>query len=156
MIVARAGTGWQTLLADLSIILFMVTGSALSQAPEDAKPALPKNAEALTPRSPQAEPLAFYRAAPGAPPLTEWLAGQAIDARQQLTITAQYKAGGQAEAVSRAAALASEAGQGGTRARIVIEPGEGGVVASIAYDIPEASAAASSGNGTSLALNGGN
>ena len=33
---ARVGTGWQTLLADLAIILFMITAAALSQANHEA------------------------------------------------------------------------------------------------------------------------
>lgn len=158
MISARAGTGWQTVLADLSIILFMVTASALSQAPDGPVPA--PAARGASPISPQGEPLALYRAEPGAPPLREWLSGQAVDPRQQLTIIAHYRPGTQSEAVSRASALAGEAGQAGARARIVVEPGEGGVTASLAYDLPEAGLARPAGaadeNGTSLALNGGN
>ena len=149
MISARAGTGWQTLLADLSIILFMVTASALSTAPDAKAPASPPpQPPGTTPRSPRSEPLAFFRAEPGAPPLHEWLAGQPIAPREQLTITAQYLPGAQAAAVRRAEALAADAGAAGVRARIIVEPGAGGVVASLAYDVPEASVAQ---NGTSLA-----
>ena len=35
--IARLGSGWQTVLADLSLILFMITAAAVSQAP--AQPA---------------------------------------------------------------------------------------------------------------------
>lgn len=31
--IARAGSGWQTVLADLSLILFMVTAAAVQDAP---------------------------------------------------------------------------------------------------------------------------
>lgn len=131
MINARAGTGWQTTLADLSIILFMVTASTLSQS--EAAPA-PQRVQA----SPQSQPLAVYRAEAGAPPLREWLAGQSADVRQQLTIVAQFAPGHQAEALAGAEALAREAGEGGTRARIVVEPGTDGITASLAYDDPKA------------------
>jgi hypothetical protein len=130
--IARAGTGWQYLLADLSLILFMVTAATLAQSKDGASAA---------PISPQGEPLAFYRAEAGAPPLGQWLRDQSADARQQLTIVAQYEPGKQAEALGRAEALAGEAGEAGARARIVIEPGAGGTTASLAYDVPEASLA---------------
>lgn len=128
----RAGTGWQYLLADLSLILFMVTAATLAQS---------KDGEGQAAASPQGEPLAFYRAGEGAPPLGQWLQDQSPDARQQLTIVAQYAPGHQAEALSHAETLAQEAGESGTRARIVIEPGTAGITASLAYDVPSNSLA---------------
>jgi hypothetical protein len=133
--IVRAGTGWQYLLADLSLILFMVTAAAMAQSVDDPK------AATTTTISPKGEPIALYRVAAGAPPLGEWLHDQSPDARQQLTIVAQYVPGGQAEALSKAQALAEEAGEAGTKARIVVEPGAGGTIASLAYDVPEASMA---------------
>jgi len=130
--IVRTGTGWQYLLADLSLILFMVTAAALAQT--DDKPA-------LATLSPQGEPLALYRVEAGAPPLGTWLHDQSADARQQLTIIAQYGPGQQADALSRAEALAEQAGEAGAKARIVIEPGQGGTTATLAYDVPEASMA---------------
>ena len=135
MISARAGTGWQAALADLSIILFMVTASALSQSE-----AAPVNAHAVQP-SPQSQPLAIYRAEDGAPPLGEWLTAQSADPRQQLTIVAQFGPGRQAQAIEQAEALAREAGLAGNQARIVVEPGTQGVTASLAYDDPKATVA---------------
>lgn len=134
--IVRAGTGWQYLLADLSLILFMVTAAALAQtfdAPVDAPKAVTI--------SPQGEPLAFYRLEAGAPPLGQWLQDQSADARQQLTIIAQYVPGKQAAALSQAEVLARAAGEAGAQARIVIEPGAGGTSASLAYDVPGASMA---------------
>ena len=132
MIVARAGSGWQTVLADLCLILFMITASALSQA-EDA-PAVPH-----VTASPKSEPLALYRVEEGAPPLREWLEFQAPDPRQQLTIVAQYRPGRQQQAMAMAMAtsLAAQAGEGGVSARILVEPGAGGTVATLAYDAPD-------------------
>lgn len=145
----RAGSGWQYLLADLSLILFMVTAAALASAEDaPAKPARPAvaarqeaasppiSAAKASPLSPQGEVLALYRAAPGAPPLRAWLHEQSADARQQLTIVAQYRAGEQARAMSQAAALAQDAGEAGLRARIVVEPGQGGTTAALAFDSP--------------------
>lgn len=133
--IARAGSGWQTVLADLSLILFMVTAAALSQAKPDAATA---SAGELSPLSPQGQPLALYRAEPGAPPLAQWLGSQAVDARQQLTIVARYAPGDQAAALAQAEALAREAGRAGADARIVIEPGPGGTTAALAFDTPAA------------------
>lgn len=131
--IVRSGTGWQYLLADLSLILFMVTAAALAQT-VDEQPG-------HTTLSPQSEPVALYRLEAGAPPLGQWLHDQSVDARQQLTIVAQYVPGKQAEAMTQAEALAEAAGDAGTKARIVVEPGPGGTTARLAYDVPEASMA---------------
>lgn len=142
--IARTGSGWQYILADLSLILFMVTAAALASADDApaAKPAAamkhPNVTEGAQPLSPQGQPLALYRAAPGAPPLGQWLRDQSADTRQQLTIVAQYGPGAQAEALGQAEALAQQAGAAGTRARIVVEPGQGGTTAALAFDAPVA------------------
>ncbi len=133
MIIARAGSGWQTLLADLSIILFMVTAATLSQS-RDPGPAKGTAAPEPPKASARSEPLAVYRAGPGAPPLGQWLAAQSPDPRQQLSIVAHYAAGMQQAALSDAAALLAQAGASGRTARLVVEPGEGGTVATLAYD----------------------
>mgnify|MGYP001765149718 CR=1 FL=1 len=112
--IARAGSGWQTVLADLSLILFMVTAAALQQAEERAPtaPVLPA-APAL------ADPVALWRAAPGGPDLAAWLAAQPTDPRLRLTIVAHH-AGDPVAAARAAAMLAARAGR---PARIVLEPG---------------------------------
>ena len=129
MIVARAGSGWQTVMADLCLILFMVTAAALS-----AQGAL--NTYRPPEPAPRAEPLAVYRPGPGAPPLDDWLVAQAPDPRQQLTVVAHYRPGGEDEALALAARLLAEAGPRAARARIVVEPGEDGTLAMLAYDDP--------------------
>ena len=126
--IARAGSGWQYALADLSLILFMITASVLAQADGRIAP------EAL---SSQAEPLALWRADPAMPPLQEWLAAQPGDPRQQLTIIARYNAGEQAIALDAARVLAASAAEAGANARIIIEPGAQDVAATLAYDMSE-------------------
>jgi hypothetical protein len=146
---ARTGSGWQYILADLSLILFMVTAAALASAEDVPVPARSRSAApGEQPVPPQATPLALYRAAPGAPPLGAWLREQSADARQQLTIVAQYAPGDQAGALTQASALAREAGEAGMRARIVVEPGQGGTTASLAFDAAPIAAPA---GGTMLA-----
>jgi hypothetical protein len=112
--IARAGSGWQTVLADLSLILFMVTAATVSEAPpEGAPPAF-------------SEPVAQWRGEAGAPDLAAWLAAQPKDLRQQLTIVA-------APAAAQAALdLASSSGRS---ARVLLDPRFAGPpLATLAYD----------------------
>lgn len=135
----RSAISWQTMLADLSLILFLLTAAALSQAGDGKAHAKPRPAEV----SLQAEPLAVYRGGKDAPPLREWLAAQPLDPRQKLTIVSPYRAGGQAEALEVAGRLAREAGEMGRAARIVVEPGEEAAAATLAFDVPQAELARS-------------
>lgn len=131
--IARAGTGWHYALADLSLILFLVTASALRLESPPA-PAAPPGEPAASDRS---EPLAIWRAGPGAPPLAQWLAIQAPDPRQQLTILARYAPDGEARALEGARALVAEVAGTGLAPRVVIEPGRAEMLATLAYDNPE-------------------
>lgn len=139
--IARSGSGWQYILADLSLILFMVTAAALAQAQDGPSPSPPAAAKAQSsPKaqalSAQGEPVAIYRAVPSAPPLHDWLRDQIADARQQLTIVAQYRPGGQVAALTLAQNLARDAGEAGRKARIVVEPGSEEATAVLAFDTP--------------------
>ena len=116
--IARAGSGWQTVLADLSLILFMVTASAVSQVPPSAPPA-------ITALPALGDPVALWRAGAGAPPLKDWLTSAAPDPRLRLTIMA---------APADAAAALALAGEAGRPARVLIEPGAGGLIAALTYD----------------------
>ena len=130
--------GWQTLLADLSLILFMVTAAAMASAPapvaKTSVPTAPKPPMA----APRAEPLALWRAAAGGPTLGQWLATEAPDPRQQLTLAAHYAPGEGSAALEAVRAALAGGGPRAARARIVIEadapPGAPLVVASLAYD----------------------
>ena len=138
---ARPGPSWQTSLADLSLILFMITAAAVSQqSAKPARPAKPVATRTAPAPSPLTEPLSVYIAAPDAPPLAEWLGQQAADPRQQLTITAHYAAvpGAQQRAMAEAERLLAEAGAQGRAARVVVEPGAGPIRAALAYDVPTA------------------
>ena len=117
--IARAGSGWQTVLADLSLILFMVTASAASQAPASAPPPPSAALPAL------GDPVALWRAGAGSPTLKDWLASAAPDPRLRLTIMA---------APADAAAALALAEQAGRPARVLIEPGAGELIAALTYD----------------------
>ena len=110
--------GWQTVLADLSLILFMICASAVSTAP-------PQTAPAQAP-APPPQPLAIYRADPDAPPLDQWLRDQPADPRQRLTIVVTYAGEGRATAAAEAEALARAAEAAGFAPRVTVEPGTTG------------------------------
>ena len=119
---ANMAGGWQTVLADLSLILFMVCASALSTAPLRSEPAEVPN----PPQSYPPGPLAIYRADPDAPPLDQWLREQTADPRQRLTIVATYAVGGRAAAAEKADGLARASEAAGFDPRVIIEPGTDG------------------------------
>ena len=121
--IARAGSGWQTVLADLSLILFMIMASAVNEAPA-AAPAPPPQPAVLPALG---DPVALWRQAPGAPSLRDWLASAAPDPRLRLTIIAAPEQAGAALALAAAA---------GRPARVLIEPGASGLVAALTYDQP--------------------
>ena len=137
MVAAR--TGWQTTLADLALILFMVTAAAIAEAPDDIEDAAKaQDAETTaisTPVPASGQPLAIYRAAPNAPALGEWLAWQSPDERQHLTIVARYAPGGEQNATRDALAWHDAALAAGHSARIVLEPAAyGDLIAVLDFD----------------------
>lgn len=160
MIARTAGATWQTILADLSLILFMVTAAALANAPDaplgpDPDPVRPAPRRVAPPPPPppvtpslRAEPVGVWRDGPGAPPLAAWLADTGADPRLRLTITVHYAGGATAQALVRAGQLAALAGARASGARIVIEAGApAGASAALGYDADPADPAA----GTRLA-----
>ncbi len=138
--ITRISFGWQTTMADLAMILFMVTAAGIHAQNQQTQQ--PRQAQASASPSVEAEPLAVYRAHEDAPPLKQWLAEQAPDRRQYLTVLARYRPGDAAIAAQRAVALAQEAGEAGVTARIVLEPGESAeLLATLAFDRPDAAVA---------------
>lgn len=132
--IARMGSGWQTVLADLSMILFMITASALSNTP----PAPTKGAahpRAPIIASPRAEPVGVWRDGADAPPLAAWLAQQPADPWVRLTVLVRYTDGSRDSALKQAERLAEAAGPRGASARVLVEPGsQAGASVTLAYD----------------------
>ncbi len=115
----RAGVGWQYALADLSLILFMVTAAALARkehAPLPPPPSVRAEAPAL------ADPVAVWRAGPGAPTLEHWLASQPLDPRQRLTIVARYSGARAQAAFVRAQTALTSVSKLPASTRMVVEP----------------------------------
>lgn len=126
---------WQTILADLALILFMMTAAALANAPDGPLlPNAPKPVSRPVP-SVRGEPVGVWRDEPGSPALAGWLAQQAGDPRLRVSILVRHLAGHEQAALARAAALVAKAGARGAGARIVIEPGhEDSASVVLAYD----------------------
>lgn len=117
--IARAGSGWQTILADLSLILFMVMAAAVDEAPIRPVAAAPVAPPAL------GEPVALWRGGDAAG-LVRWLAAQPADPRQRLTIVAPLGSAPIALDMARRA---------GRPARVLIEPdGPDAPYAALTYD----------------------
>jgi hypothetical protein len=123
---ARAGSGWQTVLADLSLILFMLTAAAVSGAPAKPQPKAP-------PAPLRGDPVAVWRPGAGAPSLSAWLVAQAPDPRLRLTIVVPYGAGQRDAALAEAQRLAAAADW---PARVIVEPGpDAQAFAALTYDL---------------------
>ena len=113
-------------VTDLALILFLVCASALRD-----------EAEALPPPAPHETPvmLSVWSDAPRGITLTQWLAQQPPDDSQRLSIEVTYRAGGVAQAFTRAFALRLSAGEAGADARVLIVEGQAdGVLAQLVQD----------------------
>jgi hypothetical protein len=129
------GTGWRTVLTDLSLILFMVTASVLPEQPT-ANASVAKRPAGTAPLPPgeRSQPVAVWRPGEGAPSLNQWLAS--ADTRALLSLRVTYRKH-HAAAVARAAKLATAAGD--RPLRVLVEPGPDDTEeATLAYDAPGA------------------
>ncbi|AKH44186.1 hypothetical protein FHS61_001506 [Altererythrobacter atlanticus] len=140
MISRGAGASWQTVIADLALILFMISVSAIGDGDgEDEGQAAPQETVLANPLPAEGEPIGIYRAGPDALPIADWLEQMQADPRQRLTIMARYPNGASVEAAGAALALAEEAGERAGRTRILLEPGEQAeLLAVLAYDDTQA------------------
>ncbi|AKQ41475.2 hypothetical protein CP97_04670 [Aurantiacibacter atlanticus] len=120
-----AGGNWLVPLADLSLILFIVTGGALNASlgrPEGAAPA-------------EGVAAAIHVDVPGAPPLEEMLADHAISEGERLTVLGYYAQGDRTDVAQRAERLADEAIAAGIEPRVIVQPAaETLVIARFAHD----------------------
>lgn len=137
---ARGGHGWQLILADLALILFLLTLSALPAAEAEtgrqmAARAVQEQASRKETKTEIAPAQALFRPVAGGPALGAWLAAQAPDPRATLTIFVTHTPGGEANAWARAETLAAEARAAGARVRTIITAGKApDLYASLAYD----------------------
>jgi len=115
----RGLTGWQTSLADLSLILFAVVAASYRGDPgEEAVPRPEEVEQALDVALGQ--PMAVFRPG-GDADLTRWLAAQNMDEGALATVIVRHRPGSAARAASEAAHLADEIERAGHHARLVVE-----------------------------------
>lgn len=132
--IVRAGTGWQYALADLSLILFLVTASALAQANGRHKPPPPAPPPPPIAAAIDSEPVAVWAAGPDAPPLAQWLGTVGADPRLEVQVVVRYASGGRETAIAQANQLAKTGGPRAGAARILVEPGpRSGASVSLTY-----------------------
>lgn len=136
----RSFAGWQLLLADLALILFLVTLSALpeSEAPSGRNPAdsaATKPGARARAAAEIAASQALFRPVAGGPSLSEWLASQPRDPRATLTVFVRHLPGEEAVAWDAAQTLAQDAARSGVAVRTIITASaQEDVYASLAYD----------------------
>lgn len=136
----HGGQGWQLILADLALILFLLALSALPAAEADSGRRLaitvPREHDAIGMFQPEIAPAqALFRPIASGPSLGAWLAAQGSDPRATLTIFAFHTKGGEQAAWQRAEALAAEARASGVAVRTIITAGmREEAYASLAYD----------------------
>ena len=117
--IVRLGSGWQTVTADLALILFLVT----AQASRDT-PAAPQESELASTSMTDGSGagLAIYRPGPETD-LGEWLETTLTDDRQGATVLMRYPPGGREAAFRAGSDLLEEIEKQGSAARLVLEPG---------------------------------
>jgi hypothetical protein len=133
------GTNWQIMLADLSIVLFLTTFSALAQGktPDEAPP--PPAVAAVQPAVPAApivaEPIAIWRAGKDSPPLGEWLKTQAADPRLRVNVHGGYRQGRRDAVLIEAAAVTADPSLAGRSVRLILEPAQtNSVLVTLTFD----------------------
>lgn len=123
-----AGNGWQLVLADLALILFLVTLTALVNSDSGRK--RPSNTVPYI-----ASAQALFRPTSRGPSLADWLDEQPADPRTTLTIIAQHSGPDQDLMWQNAQMMAASVAGADVPVRVVITSGEtSDLYASLAYD----------------------
>ncbi len=120
----RSPLGWQVILADLSLILFISTATALDTQPANSL----QSAHSQT----------VFSARMEGGDLAGWLASYSPDARERLRIVILYPPGGLSAALSRAESAVRTAAAAGQAASVTLEEGAAeGMTAIYAFDTHE-------------------
>lgn len=118
---------WQLILADLALILFLVTTAGLVDETDDQ--AAPPAPVADVPAQ------ALYRPRADAPAIKDWVTQQNPDPRMTLTLVATHRAGHADQAWNEASTLAQQARGAGVAVRVVMREGTApDLYASLGYD----------------------
>lgn len=116
----RGLNSWQTSLADLSLILFLVIAATHredvpDQRSDEAEDAAQASNIAL------GQPMAVFRPG-GDADLARWLAGQGLNEGEVATVIVRHAPGAAAQAAKEAAELAQQIEATGQFARLMVEP----------------------------------
>lgn len=139
-LVAGRRPGWPLILADLALILFLITLTGLDgQGRRAVDPGIMAEARGGSRQAvadAQIAPAqALYRPLAGGLSLRDWLASQPHDPRATLTVFAHYAPGNEAAVWAEANALAREAAGAKLAVRTILTRGEeSDIYASLAYD----------------------
>ena len=114
--ILRAASGWQTITADLALILFLITAQAANETPEEPAPPEPRQS---VPQGSSA--LALHRPKSGES-TRERLLAAASDDRQVATISVGYAPTRRAEALAEGERLLEDAEDAGVAARLIAMP----------------------------------
>ena len=114
--IVRAASGWQTVIADLALILFLITAQAVCK-----KPATQSQAEEEKQPPASSSALAVHRPEQGES-VREWLIASTTDQRQMATISVGYTQERRAEALTEAERLLAEADSEVVPARLIATP----------------------------------
>lgn len=140
--IAKANNGWQLVLADLALILFLVTLTALvnTRSEPNAKSARATHVAPTHVAPTHVAPAqALFRPTTRGPTLAQWLSEQPRDPRTTLTIIAQHTGEDRSLLWDNAQTLAASAARSGVTVRVIITAGdESDLYASLAYDEPGA------------------
>lgn len=132
--------GWQLILADLALILFLVTLTALVEGFEETDDGSPdEGSQNEAKPSPYVAPAqALFRQIEGGPSLSQWLDEQPRDPRATLTIIAQHKGPSDKDRIwQKARELASSVEGSQVTVRVVITRADSAdIYASLAFDTP--------------------
>ncbi|MBB3033974.1 hypothetical protein [Alteriqipengyuania lutimaris] len=112
---------WQTSLADLSLILFLVVATAHREDAGEGQ----DNARTQEERAidiAQGQPMAVFRPG-GDADLARWLKLQGIGEGEVATVIVRHAPGAAAQAAAQAAQLAGQIEEAGHFARLMVEPG---------------------------------
>lgn len=115
------GSAWLVPLADLSMILFIITAAALSA--QNQSPPQEQHREG---GFAQGAAMAVFVDAPGGPTLRDWLSTRRPGPGELLTLEARYAPGQRAQIIARADELAAVAIAAGVEPRVVLQAAPAG------------------------------
>jgi len=112
----RGFSGWQTALADLALILFVVVAAAHREGAADTAPQDAPDPIELA----LGQPMAVFRQG-GDADLTRWLATRELAQGEIATVIVRHEPGRAAHAVDEATTLLAEIERTGKEARLLVE-----------------------------------